>query len=175
MRGTALHQVLVVAVLYFTSGLCFSSPKLFVPVKNQENIILGGRLQQTGVRGLLPKNAPAVRSARRYQAAPIHMQNSADSFLSWAASQGIQFESLSLKSFDGVRGIGASSNLKAEDVVLSVPESAVLRVLADRSSLPLQLEKEKFVSEKVTKLYFLVLWLWDLRLIGSSMAGLEGS
>jgi hypothetical protein len=154
MRGTALHQVLVVVLLNFTSVLCFSSPKLLTPVKNQGNMVYRETLEQKGVGGLLPKNSPALRSAHRYQAASIHMLNNADRFLSWAASQGIQFESLSLKSFDGIRGIGASSNLKADDVVLSVPESAVLRVLADRSSLPSQLEKENFVSEKVAKLFY---------------------
>ena len=153
MRGTALLQILVFALLYFRNGLCFSSPNLLVPVKYQESMIVRERLQQKGVSGLFPKNAQTLRAAHRYQAASIHMQNTAERFLNWAESQGIQFESLFLKSFDGIRGIGASSNLKAGDVVLSVPESAVLRVLADRSSLPSHLEKENFVSEKVASIF----------------------
>jgi hypothetical protein len=149
MRAKALLQF-ILALLYFRSGLCFLSPKLFTSGKYQKHMILSDKLDQKGVAGLLPKNSP-LRSARRLLAVSILMQDTADNFLSWAASQGIQFESLSLKSFDGVRGIGASSsNLKAGDVVLSVPESAVLRVLADSSSLPSKLENENFVSEKVS-------------------------
>jgi hypothetical protein len=147
MRAKAFLR-LILALLYFRSGLCFLSPKLFTSGKYQKHMILSDKLDQKGVAGLLPKNSP-LRSARRL-AVSILMKDTADNFLSWASSQGIQFESLSLKSFDGVRGIGASSsNLKAGDVVLSVPESAVLRVLADSSSLPSKLENENFVSEKV--------------------------
>ena len=69
-------------------------------------------------------------------------------FLDWAASQGIQFESLALKSFDGIRGIGIEQKRESGDTILTVPEPIVLRVLEQSSSLPAALEKENYVSTK---------------------------
>ena len=76
-------------------------------------------------------------------------QQSGSDFLGWASSQGIQCDSLTLSSFDGIRGIGVDTTHSGEKTILTVPESKVLRVLAQSTILPESLEKENFVSEKV--------------------------
>jgi len=72
-----------------------------------------------------------------------------EEFMDWARDQGIEFRELFFSSFNGIRGIGLSTEAKAGYVVLSVPEDTVLRVLDEKSlDFSSELEKSNFVSEK---------------------------
>jgi hypothetical protein len=98
---------------------------------------------------LINRNPIAAEKNARSSKLDLRMQQQSADFLVWASSQGILFDSLTLKSFNGVRGIGVDKSQTGDSTILTVPESKVLRVLAQSTTIPESFAQENYVSEKV--------------------------